>query len=84
MGDVLAADFKAKKYLGNLSKPIKTPLEDGLAIIAQTTLGQCGPVESATLVLADLPIWPASGIGGLAWPGMDVQAPYMAPSDDPA
>jgi len=68
MGDILAADFKAKKYLGNLSKPkpVQTPLEDGLAIIAQA-MAEAG-----------------SGIDGLAWPGMDVQSPYMSPEKDPA
>ena len=77
MGEVIQIRDYQKK------PKIETPLQEGLSIIA-SALGQLGPCESATLTIADLPAWPASGIDGLAWPGMDVQAPYKAPEKDPA
>lgn len=60
MGEVLwGMDFRTKKRI----RPIESPLQDGLKIIAQAM---------------------SDGIDGLAWPGMDVQAPYMSPEKDPA
>ena len=87
MGEVLAADFKAKKYLGNLSKPkpVQTPLEDGLSIIAQA-MADLTP-NAVTLVAlqgCEDGRFYSAGIDGLAWPGMDVQSPYMSPEKDPA
>lgn len=47
---------------------IETPLQEGLSIIAQA--------------MAEMPA--GSGSDALAWPGMDIQAPYMADEKDPA
>lgn len=42
------------------------------------------PLKTGLSIIAHAMSEVGSGIDGLAWPGMDVQAPYMAPDKDPA
>ena len=42
------------------------------------------PLQEGLSIIAQAMAEAGSGIDGLAWPGMDIQAPYMAPEKDPA
>jgi len=79
MGDVIQLrDYNPKIK----PAPVQTPLEDGLAIIAQAMAEHNLHPEFCTGAPVGNEF--GSGIDGLAWPGMDVQSPYMSPEKDPA
>lgn len=62
MGDVLAADFKAKRYLGKVN-PVETPLETGLAIIAEA-------ISSYPASIDDI-VWPGMDSANYVAPEKD-------------
>lgn len=63
MGEVLAADFKAKRYLGKLGEPIVTPLETGLAIIAEAISGYPASIDDI--------VWPGMDSANYVAPEKD-------------